>query len=258
MNNSIIKNKTGSDKLRKAVRSLLFAAVWVALWQLAAALFGNGVLLPTPLVVARTLVKLARTAVFWRSAGFSLLRVTAGFFFGVAAGTCLAALGGVCEPAEVFFRPVISLVRATPVASFIVLAVLWVKTDAMPVFISALMVLPVVSDAVSKSINACDPELTQMAKAFSLSRPRLIFRVLIPQILPDFLAACTSGLGFAWKSAVAAEVLVMPRWALGTRLRNARSLIETPELFALTAVVIIFSVIIEKLLIFLLGRVNRR
>ena len=75
--------------------------------------------------------------------------------------------------------------------------------------------------------------------------------------LGDFLTACTTGLGFAWKSGIAAEVICSPDLAIGTELKNAKAYLETPEVFAWTVTVVVLSVLLERVLLKLV-RKNRK
>ena len=60
-------------------------------------------------------------------------------------------------------------------------------------------------------------------------------------------AAVTTGVGFAWKSGIAGEVIAIPKDAIGTQLYDAKVYLETTDLFAWTVVIVVLSVLIEKL-----------
>ena len=150
------------------------------------------------------------------------------------------------------------MVRATPVASFIILVLLWVSTGRVPCVITALMVLPVVWGNVSRGIRETDPRLLEQAGALRFSRPKTVRLVYLPSVRPYFLSAVLTSLGLAWKSGVAAEVLCRPAWAVGTQIVQARDYLETPSLFAWTLVILLLSLTLEKLLSALLNRINRR
>ena len=63
---------------------------------------------------------------------------------------------------------------------------------------------------------------------------------------------CTA-IGLAWKSGVAAEVLCLPKAAIGTQVYYSKIYLETPSLFAWTAVVIVLSMLLERIVRRLLG-----
>lgn len=245
---------TLSPKVRTAA-AILF---WVAVWQLAAWRVASPLFLPEPIAVARRLGQLALTLPFWQSAGLSLCRVLLGMLWGTILGVMLAVLSCVSRWLDAILSPAVRVIRATPVASFILLVFLWTDRDQVPVIIAALMVLPVVWGNVVRGIRECDPKLLELARAYRFSRPKTARLVLLPSVRPYFLSAVTTSLGLAWKSGVAAEALVWPKLAIGTQIYNTKLYLETADLFAWTLVVIALSLTLEKLVSALIRRLERR
>lgn len=234
---------------------LLPLVFWLGVWQLVAWLVersvngrGNELLLPYPATVLRTLAVLVVTPAFWRSVAASLTRIFAGMAAGVAAGAMLAAITGASRILHWLLAPAIRVVRATPVASFILLVLLWTSRDAVPVIVSALMVVPVVWETMSQGIAATDEKLLEMARAYRFSWWKTIRLIYLPSLKPYFAAALTNAVGLAWKSGAAAEVLCLPKQALGSRIYQAKLYLEIPELFAWTVTVVCLSGLLEKLL----------
>lgn len=228
---------------------LLPLAFWLVVWQIASMLVGKDLLLPGPWTVAKTLGSLVVTAVFWKTTALTLLRIFAGLAAGVVLGGVLAVLTCASRWCDHILSPAVKVVRATPVASFILLVLLWVSTGRVPGVIAALMVLPVVWGNVSKGIRSADPQLLEMAKAYRFSSGKIWRLVKLPAAAPYFAAGVETGLGLAWKAGVAAEVLCHPKLAIGTQVYIARNNLETPHLFAWTLVVILLSFLVEIVLV---------
>ena len=241
------------DLKTKSVRILLPAAFWLAVWCLAAACVDQPLLVPSPIAVLRRLGALAAAPLFWRSTSVSLLRIFCGALAGTILGTLCAVLTSRFRLADWILAPAIRLVRATPVASFIILVLLWVSTGKVPGVISALMVLPVVWESVSAGIRSADPQLLELARSYQFSRRKLICYVYLPAVRPHFAAGVCTAIGLAWKSGVAAEVLCLPKAAIGTQVYYSKIYLETPSLFAWTAVVIVLSMLLERIVRRLLG-----
>ena len=231
--------------MRRIGRVLLPVLFWLGVWQLAAAAVGQELLLPGPAAVGRRLLELAAGAVFWQTALASLLRVFGGLLLGVALGALLAGLTAWVPLLDWVLTPAVKVVRATPVASFILLVYLWVERGRVPGLISALMVLPVVWGNVTRGIAETDPQLLELARAYGFGRGRTLRRIYIPSVLPYFASGCRTALGLAWKAGVAAEVLCQPQNAIGTQIYNTKYYLETPSLFAWTLVVIALSFLLE-------------
>ena len=178
---------------------------------------GNELLLPYPATVLAALTHLAGTGEFWESVLLSLLRVLAGLVVGAGLGGLAAALTCASAWADRLLSPAIRVVRAAPVASFILLVLLWTGRDRVPVVIVALMVLPVVWDSLSQGIRATDAQWLELARAYRFSRWKTVRLIYLPGLRPHLSAALTTATGLAWKSGVAAEVLCLPSTALGRR-----------------------------------------
>ena len=207
---TIFRNRT----TQKILRVVVPLAFWLGAWQLAAIWVdtvytpGHGaLLLPSPLLVWERLAALAARPSFWRTAAVSLGRIFGGFALGAAAGTLLAVITSALSWADWLFRPMVKVIRAVPVASFIVLVLLWASTGRVPAIVSGLMVLPVLWGNVCKGISQTDGQLLEAARAYRFGRWKTLRLVYVTSVLPYFASGCATGLGLAWKAEVAAEVL---------------------------------------------------
>ena len=234
---------TGSKQFFRRAGAVVF---WLAVWQCAAMAIGQEVFLVSPVQALRTLLELLPQAAFWRRVGFSSGRILLGFGLGAAAGTLLAAA------AEL--SPLADTLLATPVASFIILALVWVRGSSLSVLISFLMVLPVLCGAVRTGIRSADVQLREMARVFHLPFSRRLRAIWLPAVLPAFRQGCSVALGICWKSGIAAEVIGLPNGSIGDALYRAKITLSTGELFAWTFVIILLSTGFEKLFLALLDR----
>ena len=233
---------------------LAAAAFWLAVWQCAAMAVGQEVFLVSPVQALRTLLQLLPQAEFWRRVGFSSGRILLGFGLGVLSSAVLAVAAEKWEWVDALLAPVMQLVKATPVASFIILALVWVSGSSLSVLISFLMVLPVLYSAVRTGIGSADRQLLEMAQVFRLPLGRRLRAVWLPAVLPAFRQGCSVALGICWKSGVAAEVIGLPDGSIGDALYRAKITLSTGELFAWTFVIILLSAVFEKLFLALLDK----
>ena len=234
------------------------AAFWLAVWQCAAMAVGQEVFLVSPVQAVRTLLQLLPQAEFWQRVGFSSGRILLGFGLGVAVSIVLAVAAQAWHTADVLLAPVLQLVKATPVASFIILALVWVSGRSLSILISFLMVLPVLYSAVRTGIESADVQLLEMAQVFRLPLVRRVKAIWLPAILPAFRQGCSVALGICWKSGVAAEVIGLPDGSIGDALYRAKITLSTGELFAWTFVIILLSAGFEKLFLALLDKAVAR
>lgn len=227
------------------------AAVMAALilWQILAMVVNNRLLLVTPFTVVKRLVQLLPTRDFWRSVSYSLVRIFLGFGLGAVIGTVFAVLAGRFRVVEIMLRPYMATIKATPVASFIILCLIWLNAGSLSIFISFLMVLPIIYTNVLQGILSTDMKLIEMADLFGVAWWRRLYYIYIPQLKPYILSACSVSIGLSWKAGIAAEVIGIPEGSIGERLYEAKIYFSTGDLFAWTLVIIFLSIVFEKLFV---------
>ena len=222
---------------------------WLLLWQFGAMIANRNLLLPIP-TPWDTVVALGRFAVtgeFWLTVGASLLRICIGFLAAVVLGTLGAILTARFGILHTLFEPILSLIRAIPVASFTILAFLWIDRGNIPSVISFFTVLPMVWANVESGLHSTDAGLVEMARVFGMKNREILRHISLPAIRPFFTAAVGSGLGFAWKSGVAAEVICRAQHSLGNLLWGSKAAINYDEVFAVTLVIVLLSVVLQKI-----------
>lgn len=234
------------------------ALFWLCLWALCYRAVGQDLLLASPAQVAARLASLAGEAAFWQTVAASLLRTVLAYALGVGAAVVLAGACSALPLLRDIFGPALAVVRATPVTSFIILALVWLRSDKVPVLTGFLMVLPIVYANLMEGIASTDPQLLEMARLYRFGALRTLLHVYVPSALPTFAAACEASIGLCFKATVAAEVLGVPRSAIGTRLYNAKIYLETDALLAWTVVVICVSMALEQLFVLALHALSRR
>src|SRR5699024_7603198 len=189
---------------------------WLVVWQLAAMGLGHGGLfLTTPLGTLEALARLLPTAGFWHRIAFSALRILAGFVLAVVCGAALGAASARWKAVEVLFSPLMQLIRAMPVASFVILALLWVRSGNLSVVVSFTHVLPVIYAGVAGGMADTDPQLLEMAAVYKLPLSKRLRYIWLPGVFPSFSESCIAAMGMCWKSGVSAEVIGLPDHSVG-------------------------------------------
>ena len=249
---------------QKWLRVLLPLVFWLLVWQLAAvwvergAPMGGEFLLPGPVHVWEALIGIATAEVFWKTALLSVGRMFFGIFLGALLGVALAVLTAANRWCDLLLSPAVKVVRAVPVASFILLVLLWVRRDWVPVAIAALMVLPVIWGAVRQGIDTADRQLLELTRCYRFDRGKTLRLFWVPSIAPAFTTGLATAMGLAWKAGVAAEVLTVPKLSIGRMISESKLYLMTEELFAWTLAVVCLSLLLQKaMLLVLKGRDDR-
>ncbi len=232
-------------------------AFWLLLWQWIATIVGKEVILPSPLSVLDTFFELVRTKHYFLSIARSFWHILSGFFVGMVLGCLLATVNHLTKAGHALFTPILVIIRATPVASFILMAYFWMEEENIPALVSALMVLPLFYANIRTALEELEPELKEMLKVYRVSFFNRVFLFYLPSILPYFSACAVTGFGLAWKAGIAAEVIALPKDSLGKYLHESKMYYMTNELFATTLTVILCSLLCETLLKIFLQRFLR-
>ncbi len=249
-----MKTSTIPDNSKKILIKAGAVILWLLLWQLLSMLIGSAFLFPAPLTVFKRLGTLCTEKSFAEACLMSLFRISAGCIAGIVCGTFLGVVTSFSKILYEFFSPMLTVIKTTPVASFIILLLVWVKRDGITVIVSALLVTPILWANVSSALAGTDKQKLEMAKVFGISKSKKLKYIYIPSVMPSFAAGCKTAVGFSWKAGISAEVIANPAAAIGTNLYRAKLNLEYTDLFAWTLAVIILSLIVEKAFVFALGK----
>ena len=198
------------------------------------------------------------TGRFYLDCLYSLARIFAGLILGIVGGALIAALCAWMGLFDSVLSPAVAVIKATPIASIIILMLFVMEKSYVPMVAAMLMALPIVFSNVRKGISSVPAEQREVADVFGFGPLKRLKYCLLPSVIPYFSAACRSSLGIAWKAGIAAEVICTPKYSIGLNLNSAKVYLESEELYAWTIVVVVMSVLIEKGVIFGLDRLVKK
>ena len=208
-------------------------------------LVNNSFLFPDIPDTFSSLLTLLKTATFYKVILLSALRVMVGLVLGCAIGAALAVACHRFAIINTLVAPIITVIKSTPVASFIV--VLWVMLsgDALSIFIGFLMVMPIIWQNLTDAYKAIDPQLAEVADIFEFSYKKRLKILVFPTLKEYFIPAVITASGLAWKAEIAAEIIAYTKNSIGQGINDAKYNMETPTVFAWTIVIIFLSILLE-------------
>lgn len=248
-------NKTGGRLILLKRVGLVIGSVvlYALLWQLVALIVARPLLLPAPLEVLKRIAELLTLSTTWITALTTLARIVIGFAAGALIGIVLGVLSAKSSLCRWLFGPIRQIIKSTPVTSFILILIVLMASTAVPMVISGIMVIPMLWSAVQTGIDELDFGLSEVGKIYF--KPfRAVVHIVIPQLMPTVLSTGATAWGFAWKSAIAAEILAFPINAIGRELYLSKLYVEMTDLFAWTVLAVLFSVITEQAIRLAVGR----
>ena len=230
---------------------------WLLVWEIAALWVAEPILLVTPVAAVKLLFELIHTAAFWQSVLFSVGHILMGFLLSAVLGIALAALAYRFRLVRELLSPLSAAVKAIPVASFVILVLLWVSSRDLSIIISILIGFPVIYANTLMGLDSTDRKLIEMAKVFRIPFLTQLRAIYLYQVLPFLRSGLAVAIGLCWKSGVAAEVIGIPSGSIGEKLYKAKVYLETPDLFCWTLVIVLLSIACEKLLGLVMNAVEK-
>ena len=240
-----------SKRIFWIILSILFP---LTLWHILSLTLDQKLLMVSPITVAVRLLTLWLEDGFFDVLWFSFGRIIGGFFLALLLGILFAIPAGKSVLIERMLKPFVLTMKSVPVASFIIILLLWLKSAQLSVFIAFLMVFPIVYTNLLQGMKSLDKNMLQMASVFEIGLGRRIYYLYLPHLRPYLISACSVSLGMSWKAGIAAEVIGIPDGSIGDKLYYAKIYLNTADLLAWTVIVVFVSLLFEKLFLFLLNR----
>lgn len=242
------------SKLPDWSRKTAILLFWLILWQGLSLAIHNHILLVGPLETLKALSEQITSPAFWQAIWFSFIRIGLGFFMAFLAGLLTGSLA-FCRP---FFgellSPAIQLMKSVPVASFVILALIWTGSKNLSVFISFIVVYPVIHVNTLAGLSHTDKALLEMARVFRVPVWKQAVHIYRLSLYPYLESGLKTALGMGFKSGIAAEVIGVPDGSIGEGLYMAKIYLSTAELFAWTFTIIIVSTMFEHLFLLIMRK----
>ncbi len=241
--------KSSAFRLKRAIMILF----WIFLWQAASSALHNNIILVGPLEVLQSLLSQILTMEFWKTIAFSFGKISLGFLLSFIAGIIAGGAAFRFPLLEDFLEPPMSFLKSVPVASFIILALIWIGSKNLSLFIAFLVVFPMIYIHTMAGFRSADKKLLEMARVFRMPPVKKLFYIYRPALLPHLISGCRVALGMSFKSGIAAEVIGVPDHSIGEKLYMAKIYLSTADLFAWTLVILVISAAFEALFLWLLS-----
>ena len=236
-----------AEKTGAVLTALLF-------WQLAAVYIDSNILIATPVDVVRRLFTIWRTDGFFSVIAFTFTHISIGYLSAAAAGTLTAFAAARFKLIERLIYPFVVCFKTVPVASMVVILLIWVSASNLSVIISFLVVFPVIYNNILSGLKACDRGLAEMAEVFGIGYFRKLRYITLPQLKSYIISALSVTAGMAWKAGVAAEVIGTPPLSVGKMIYQSKIWLNTVDLFTWTLILVVLSVIFERIFISIVKR----
>lgn len=240
------------------LQKIFICLFWLMIWQCTSLAIHNSIIFAGPAEVIQALLLQLPDREFWSTILHSLGKISLGFLVGFLGGLLSGSLSFHFPLIRELSEPVMALLRSIPMASFVILALIWTGSESLSILIAFLMVFPLIHVNTIAGLSSADPKLLEMASVFQIPGLRRIRCIYIPALVPYLLSSCRIAIGMSWKSGIAAEVIGVPDSSIGEQLYMAKIYLNTADLFAWTLVIIGVSVLTEHLFLWFLQALAKK
>jgi NitT/TauT family transport system permease protein len=241
--------KDSFKKLNNVIIPVSVAAAMIIGCFIVAKIIGISLIMPTPAETFLQLGSLMSNEVFWKSVFGTVWRSLKSFFLAFIFSSILSIIASRSRLFERILDPIVSIFRSVPTMSVILISILWIGSKNSPMFISFLITFPMLYQAFLTALSGVDKGLIEMSKVYNVSKKDTIFKLYIPSSLPAVFGSVKSVISLSLKTTIAAEVMSQTHLSIGVYMQQAMAYFEMPNLFAWTLVAIVFSYLLELIVV---------
>lgn len=248
-----------NKSVKKAFQFLLIFFIWTAVWWIASLIVDTRFpdLLPSPLDTFIALCDLMKQGYFYKVLIFTSLRVVIALLLGIAVGSLVAFPCHKITLLRRLISPLVAVIKAMPIATFILLLWVTIRGSALTIFIGFIMVTPIIYQNMLAGLDSIDKELIEVTKIFGFKRGKALRMLILPSLKSYLSPAIITSVGLAFKAQVAAEIIAYTNKSIGQYIYDANFVGNSDTTFAWAVVIVALSIGLEWLCRGLLGRTKK-
>lgn len=238
--------------MRNKIKMTAIVCFWLLLWQLLSMIIKNQIFFASPISVAAELAQLCVQKEFWITVFYSLMRILLGFFVAFLLAFLLSLLSHRYALVQDVMKPFLTVIQSVPVASVVVLLLIWFGSETLSVYVTFMVVFPIIYTNMLTGLKGVPTEMKEMAYIFRFSARERYHYLYRPAFLPHLYSGVETAVGMSFKSGVAAEIIGQPAFSIGEQIYSDKIFLNTAGVFAWTIVVVILSALVGKVLLALM------
>ncbi len=217
----------------------------IVIYIIAYFLVGNEVMLASPVSVLLSMLNLFITPSFYSALFNTLLRVVIAFVISFLLAVVLAVVCYIKPAVRGVLGVIVAFLRSLPVLAVLLVVLTFISRDFAPISVCFLSLFPLLYTSILTALDGVSKEHKEMCKVYKVPIKKQIASMYIPKMLPQIITSSASGVSFAIKLIVSAEILASVYGSIGSLIKEASLYTLTAELLALTFAVCIIGVLVE-------------
>lgn len=248
-----------SNSAKNIFLTVFLPVLLLLLWEWAADTGRiNGNVIPPPSKLAQTFMQLVSSGKLAQGLLISFERVIVGFLIASVIGITVGFLMGLFAPVNKMLSSLVNILRPIPVIAlipiFIIILGIGEAANISIIIIGALW--PILLNTLA-GVLSVDRKLLEVAYVYGISRKKTIFRIILPSALYHILTGLRLGIGGAWVSVVAAEMIGATS-GIGYMIMFAKSLAQASNMYVLVLVIGVIGFLIDRILLLFQNHISKR
>ncbi|RQG87868.1 ABC transporter permease subunit [Natrarchaeobius halalkaliphilus] len=218
---------------------------FLVIWHVLANTFGMADTISSPSLVASSLYELLLTDDWYYHVYVTLRRSLYGFVFTIVVGTALGVAMGISPFFEKAFRDYVIVGLALPTLFAAVFSAMWFGlSDVTPMVAGALIAFPFITQNVYEGVKDVDQELVRMAHSFSVSRRRVLSRIVLRSIMPEWFSGARYSFAICWKVTTLTELIIAQN-GIGYMIARQMSVLSLTGVITWTVLFMVIILVLE-------------
>lgn len=253
------KKKTKLTKLWNVILSLLLPVLILVAWEMAVnAGKLNGNVVPAPTTLWKTFVELVSSGKLQQGLLVSFQRVLIGFLIAAVLGVVIGFFMGLFASVNRALASLVNILRPIPTVALVPIFIIVMGVgEAANISIILIGALWAVLLNTIAGVMSVDRKLMELAYVYRISKVKAVFKIILPSALYNIFTGLRLGIGGAWMSVVAAEMIGATS-GIGYMIMFAKALSQAANMYVLVLVIGIIGFLIDRILLFFQNKVQKK
>ncbi len=208
---------------------------------------GDDLVFPPLSKILASFVRLLFTGHTWKLIATTLRHLLISLALATLAGIALGTACGLFEPVRLILEPLMILLRSIPMIVLVVIVMVLSSYDLVPLVVTGLILVPLISEGVCTGFRKIDPELVDVYRLNSGFNLQVLTGVYLPLIAGYLKVSYVNALGMGIKLTVSCEYLVQTRDSLGKAVNASSYFNDYEDIYAYALIMVLLVLAVSRL-----------
>lgn len=220
----------------------------IIVWEVVSVASNNAITFPSIGVILKSLGEIITIKNSYLVFLYTILRLLISILASILIASFLAYFARRSNVFKKIITPIITIIKTTPVVSFIIILIVLIGHDKSSIIVSFLITLPILYEGFYNAYNSINSDIKDEIKLLSNTNFYVIKNIFIPIMMPHIITSLLQSVSLGIKSLVMAELITQPKYSIGRELLQYRNSLDMGGIMAWTIILIVVMIAFELLL----------